>query len=234
VTPARSQIAGQSLEDVLNFAHKLYANRGQTWVRHNEIRGRFRSRGGGQAEFTPSPAKGAPDYYGCVDGRMIAFDAKSHGSDDAWILPTDRLHQFWRLADIAAAGGICWFAIEHRPSQLLYLLRIRAVQSIGDHQFSGDRPQLKFPPPPDVLTVPDAGGWYDWLSVVRAHWLTSDHAAADAEVAITLVEFVVKATVMKWLRHTDLCGVHLISKDNRCTCGLSAQLEKLEVREVTA
>ena len=74
MTPARSQIVGQSLEDMLNFAHSLYLNRGEAWVKHNEIRGRFRSRRDGRAEFTPSPAKGAPDYYGCVDGRMIAFE----------------------------------------------------------------------------------------------------------------------------------------------------------------
>ena len=226
MTPARSQIAGQSLEGLLDFGHALYWNREQAWVRHNGVKGQFRSRRGGKAEFTPSPDKGAPDYYGCVDGRMVAFDAKSHGSDETWILPADRLHQFWRLADIAAAGGISWFAIEHKPSSTLMLLRIRTADQFMDKGMLIPRsPRLKFPPPPDVLAVPDAGGWYDWLSVVRAHWLTSDRAAADAEVAITLADFIVKATVMKWLRHADLCGTHLISKGNRCTCGLSAQLE---------
>ena len=226
MTPALSQISGQSLEDALNFAHSLYANRGQVWVRHNEIRGRFRSRGGGQAEFTPSPAKGAPDYYGCVDGRMVAFDAKSTGNKKTWMLDGRRVHQYHDLLEIARAGGVCWFAVEHRPSQILYLARVRPP--FPDTAFMQRVPKLDFTRdvlPPDVISVAYQEGFYDWLSVIRVHWLTSDRAAADAEVAITLADFIVKATVMKWLRHADLCGVHLISKGNRCTCGLSAQLE---------
>src|SRR3989304_10603234 len=111
MTPALSRRAGQSLEDALNFAHSLYLNRGRVGVRHNEIRGRFRSRGGGQAEFTPSPAKGAPDYYGCIDGRMIAFDAKSTGNKKTWMLDGRRVHQYLDLCEIAGAGGGGWWLV---------------------------------------------------------------------------------------------------------------------------
>jgi len=173
MTPARSQIAGQSLEDLLDFAHSLYWNRERVWVRHNEIRGRFRSRGGGQAEFTPSPAKGAPDYYGCIDGRMIAFDAKSTGNKKTWMLDGRRVHQYLDLCEIAVAGGVCWFAVEYRLSQTLYLLRVNLP--FADTAFGAIVPKLDFSrdvQPSNVITVAYQEGYYDWLSVVRANWFT--------------------------------------------------------------
>ena len=172
MTPARSQIAGQSLEDLLDFAHSLYWNRERVWVRHNEIRGRFRSRGGGQAEFTPSPAKGAPDYYGCIDGRMIAFDAKSTGNKKTWMLDGRRVHQYLDLCEIAVAGGVCWFAVEYRLSQTLYLLRVQPpfpetafMQSVPKLDFLNDKL------PAHTLVVAYEEGYYDWLKAVRSEWL---------------------------------------------------------------
>jgi len=182
MTPARSQIAGQSLEDLLDFAHLLYLNRGEAWVKHNEIRGRFRSRGGGKAEFTPSPAKGAPDYYGCVDGRMIAFDAKSTGNKKTWMLDGRRVHQYLDLCEIAVAGGVCWFAVEHRLSQILYLARVQPP--FPDTEFMQRVPKLDFSRdvlPSNVITVAYEEGYYDWLSVVRANWFTPDGLNSQLE-----------------------------------------------------
>lgn len=164
------QRAGMTLESALNFAHSTYFNRGQGWVEHNGIAGVWhtdpKSKRG--KVFRPISRQSAPDYYGSIDGRFIAFDAKSHGSDDPWILPRERIHQYYRLRDIAGAGrAIAWFAIEHRPSRILMLLRIFPTNL----EFPRDIPWLEFPPPPGVLQVSDVGGWYDWLPIVRKNWI---------------------------------------------------------------
>ena len=162
------QASGQTLEGILDFAHSTYWNRSKVWVRHNHIPGVWRSRGKGKKQFTPHPDKAAPDYYACVAGQFVAFDAKTTRNKIRWRLMRDSKHQYFRLKDLAAAGSISFFAIEHKLEEVLYLLRIRA-----GIDWQNDLPTMVFPGEEgtNLLVVPTAGGWYDWLGPVREKWL---------------------------------------------------------------
>lgn len=160
-----SQAAGESLEDALAFTHTLYWTRRKVWLQHNGISGRWRiNQSTRQKQFTPTSRVAAPDYYGCVAGRFIAFDAKSE-QDMSWRLPREREHQFETLKDLADAGAVCWFAVECRPSNIMRLIRVVR---------HSDWPAVRFREPADpMLEVGWSGlyGGYDWLGVVEAAWL---------------------------------------------------------------
>jgi len=162
-----SQAAGESLEEYLAFTHVLYWNRRKVWVQHNGISGRWRiNKATHKPQFTPTSRIAAPDYYGCVKGRFVAFDAKSE-QDMSWRLPKEREHQFDTLRQLAAAGAICWFAVEQRPSQVMRLLRITP-----DSPWPAIR--FRYHSLPECLEVSWSGlfGGYDWLAAVEAWWLT--------------------------------------------------------------
>ena len=162
-----SQAVGHSLEDVLAFTHAGYWNRQRVWVRHNGIAGVWRiDRRTGQRAFTPISREAAPDYYGCVDGRFVAFDAKTTDHNARWRLDKERAHQYQLMLDLALAGAVCWFAIEQRSQQALHLLRIVPASPYPIVVFES----LGLP---DRLEIPwsDRAGGYDWLPLVRESWL---------------------------------------------------------------
>jgi hypothetical protein len=52
-------------------------------------------------------------------------------------------------------------------------------------------------------------------------------AGAFAAWLCRCLNFQKLALAKRWLRHTDLCGVHLATKDRLCTCGLTKALSGL-------
>ena len=93
---------------MLAFVHAGYWNRQRVWVRHNGIAGVWRiDRRTGQRVFTPISREAAPDYYGCVDGRFVAFDAKTTDHNARWRLDKERAHQYQLMLDLASAGAVC-------------------------------------------------------------------------------------------------------------------------------
>ena len=157
---------GKPLEAMLNFAHELYLNRQpDVRVEHNGTRGTFKSRGG-KGVFVPDVSKSAPDYYGCIGGQFVAFDAKTTQNKKRWSLHRKSAHQYQSLLDWSKAGAICWFAVEFRLTQTLYLFRV-------DHRHEPAMPTLKLPPAVDlrIITCSMSDGWYDWLPMVRFGWV---------------------------------------------------------------
>ncbi len=152
---------------MLDFAHVRYLNlHADVRVEHNGTRGVFRSGRGGKANFVPHPNKSAPDYYGCIDGRMIAYDAKSTRNKRTWRLDKRSQHQWHKLFNWARVGALTWFAVEHRLEDQLYLVPVTW------ESFDPSRPpRLRFEEPGDALVVPFNEGWYDWLDPVRDLWL---------------------------------------------------------------
>lgn len=152
---------GRRLETVLDFTHSLYYNTHDVWVSHNGVRGRFLP-SGGKPKFIPDPDKSAPDYYGCDNGKFLAFDAKSTKEEKKWSLDRRSFHQLERLIWIAKAGGIAWFAIESRPTDILWLVRVASKDNIYS-TFKVD-----FVEGPNVLKAPlKPENYYDWLPEAR-------------------------------------------------------------------
>lgn len=156
-----AQRVGASLEDLLTFTHILYWNRHHVWVDHNGIAGEFHMRKGRRV-FHPVSRQAAPDYYGCVDGIFIAFDAKTTKNKTRWRLHKDYAHQFTRLKDIHQAGGVSFFAIEQRVTHTMWLLKVHNRM---------EWPKLSFDPQESELIprIPlNDEGLYDWLPEARS------------------------------------------------------------------
>lgn len=160
--------SGRSLEALLNFGHQLYADRGLALVDPNGTRGIFIKRAG---KLTMIPAAGgsAPDYYGSIDGRSLAFDAKRVTAKGGWHLHRDSLHQFHTLHRWARVGkAVCFFAIEEARQSRLWLLRVTGEEN------PFELPGLRFNAEPGdglLRLERNTDGWFDWLAVVREVWL---------------------------------------------------------------
>jgi len=166
--------SGQSLEYLLTFAHTRYADHGLAKIEHNGTMGRFIKQAG---KLTMIPAAGgsAPDYYGSISGRMLAFDAKRVHTQGGWHLHRDRLHQFHKLQSWARVGqAVSFFAIEEARNSRLWLLRVTGEEN------PFELPGLRFnvEPGAGLLQVPmNQDGWYDYLPVLQYHWLKEAQAA---------------------------------------------------------
>ncbi len=153
----------------MNFAHERYLNTmDDARIEHNGTKGMFKSRGRGKPVFVPSPSKSAPDYYGCIGGQFIAFDAKTTRNKKTWRLKTNSVHQYDKLLAWSAAGAHCWFAVEHVETRTLYMVKVHASRTVEDR-----RPKINFPTPNDLSVLPCVArdGWYDWLPIIRFTWL---------------------------------------------------------------
>ena len=160
--PISSAHRGKGLENLLNFAHVNYFNRNtDVLVDHNGTRGHFINYRG-RPKFLPHPSKSAPDYYGCIGGQFIAFDAKSTRNKTTWNLHTKSYHQWTKLLQWSRAGALCWFAVEQRLQDVLWLVSVD-FKTYNE----ADPPRIRFDNPGDALAVPLDGGWYDWLPTYR-------------------------------------------------------------------
>src|SRR3972149_9885988 len=111
----RPEDSGRSLEYLLTFAHSRYADRGIAKIEHNGTMGRFVKQAG-KLVMIPAAGGSAPDYYGSVNGRMLAFDGKRVHTQGGWHLHRDRLHQFHKLQSWARIGqAVSFFAIQEAP-----------------------------------------------------------------------------------------------------------------------
>jgi penicillin-binding protein-related factor A (putative recombinase) len=149
---------GSALERTLELAHQVYRDRDLVWIRHNRTAGAWRGK-----RFVPMPDKSAPDYYGCLRGRFLAFEAKEC-RDTRWLLKTNSAHQLGRLQALAVARAVAWFAVEEVRARELTLVRIWP---------DSPRPAFDFRAPlePDMLRLPlGPEGFYDWLPLVRSAW----------------------------------------------------------------
>jgi len=159
-----SQQAGAGLESALDFIHNLYWNRDKVWVQHNGIAGVWRGRPGEERLFHPVSREAAPDYYGCIKGLFVAFDAKTTANVGIWRLKADQIHQRTRLVRLHEAGALTWFAVECREQNVLYLYPPREIEW----------PSVDFKhPDPGTLQVPwdERVGGYDWLRAVISNWI---------------------------------------------------------------
>jgi recombination protein U len=161
----RSVQAGASLEALLNYVHQRYWINHHVWIRHNGIAGTWHRdpRRRGKAVFSPVKRTAAPDYYGVIYGRFVAFDAKLTNNKIRWTLGKDRIHQLQYLQEISTAGGCSWFAVEHRPSRRMLLVPIRPDTNKATVDLRS--------PAEDVLQIADVQGYYDWLGPVLEHWI---------------------------------------------------------------
>lgn len=163
---AEAQRVGASLEALLTFTHGLYWSRHNIWIEHNGISGVFRSSRKGKV-FTPVSREAAPDYYGCIQGRFVAFDAKSTKNKTRWRLHADYGHQFERLQNIHKAGGLSFFFVECRVDKIAYLLRVTEEMQW---------PTLSFTDPLAsgvAFTSLNTEGFYDWYTELPKTWLAS-------------------------------------------------------------
>lgn len=159
---------GRGLESVLDLAHDLYWKRERVLVRHYGIAGRYFPGSGTKPRFAAFPKDRQPvDYHGCDRGRLIVFDAKEDRSGaDRWRLDKRYEHQYDRLRAWASAGALAWFAVERVALQRLFLLRIRAGSEWPVLEYAGSAMGS------DLLVVlPNDEGYYDWLPMVRQHWI---------------------------------------------------------------
>lgn len=155
---------GASLEALLSYVHQRYWINHRVWIRHNGIAGTWRRdpHRRGKAMFTPTKRTAAPDYYGVIYGRFAGFDAKATSNARRWSLGRESHHQLEYLREIRQAGGVTWFAIEHRPARRMLLLPV--------HEDTARATVDLLEPAEDVLVVPDIQGYYDWLDPVLRSW----------------------------------------------------------------
>jgi len=160
--------AGQSLEYLLSFGHQLYADRGLAIIEHNGTRGRFIRRGS-EAAMVPAAGGSAPDYYGSVGGRFIAFDAKKVSAKGGWHHYRDRLHQFHKLQSWARIGqAVSFFAIEEARNTRLWLLRVTGEEN--PFHLPGLRFNVESSEGLLQVAMNDEG-WYDWLPTITQNWM---------------------------------------------------------------
>lgn len=169
----RSQSAGAVFESLMHFTHSTYRNRGQAMIEHNGVRGEWRSRGKAGRFFKAFPKTMQPcDYHGAIDGRFVAFDAKTTGNKTSWSLGKAGAHQLQHIRQLVEVGGaVGWFAVEVRRLQKMLLRRVFKDTPDGAVRFSFgvfDEVQVDYQ---GYLIVDQENGMYDWLPLVRKHWL---------------------------------------------------------------
>ena len=164
----RPELSGASLEALFNQAHALYASKGIAIIEHNGTRGRFIRRGS-EVAMVPTAGGSAPDYYGCIQGRMVCFDLKRVLTKSGWHLNRKSLHQLHKLQSWARIGqAVSFFAIEEARSSRLWFLRVTGEEN------PFELPGLRFnvEPRPGLLQVSmNQEGWFDYLPVLQYHWL---------------------------------------------------------------
>jgi penicillin-binding protein-related factor A (putative recombinase) len=162
---------GKAFQDVLELSHTSYRSLGRAEVLFMGTRARPR-RDKESGELVWTSEESMPDYVGCIHrphgpGAFVCFDAKTT-NETSWKLPVKMQHQQRTLADFAAAGGICFFAVEFRALQRCYLDRVFWADRDGR---ASVRPRGILPNRP--LIVAPTNGLYDWLSIVETYWLPS-------------------------------------------------------------
>lgn len=172
---------GNALEHRLWFQCEVYKSRGLAKIEKMGTRARA-IRVLGKTHFIAQ--RSPPDFLGCLiePHRMLVFDAKSTESDRSWRLHADMHHQAEQLAGWAQAGAITFFAVESRPLEALFLVRVKPraaeeredwdvvrmdfTKKLGHGQFTS---RLRVPA--------DMMGLYDFLPAILKHWATSPRSA---------------------------------------------------------
>jgi hypothetical protein len=171
----RAVAAGKGLEAVLEVLHSRYESEGRAVLLYTGTRSRAVKRGG-QLAFVAGPS--LPDYVGTVAGGMgVAFDAKS-SAEASWYLPATRVHQYHVLQRLSKLGGLSFFLVECRRSNLVYLVRV-----LPSPYFVMGPPRLNFQdtaldpflyPLPVIVAAPEMGTPVDWLEAVGRYWLSKE------------------------------------------------------------
>lgn len=166
----RSWAKGHSLEQLLNHTHNMYLAQGKAWVQHNGIAGTWHSGGKGKPVFAPISREAAPDYYGCVGGKFVAFDAKSTTNKKYWRLHKKDGHQFDRLRTISQHGGVAFFLVEFLEVHEVRMLRI-APDSPWPKVFLTNKENRETGHGANFLSVlQDRNGLYNWLPWYLMGW----------------------------------------------------------------
>jgi|Deesub1362A_J573_1020465.scaffolds.fasta_scaffold09334_2 penicillin-binding protein-related factor A (putative recombinase) len=170
--PNRQRLLGRDLEARLEDRHAVYADRGEAYItRAGTVARPIPAGKGGAIRWVPQ--KSLPDYIGCAGGWLIMFDAKTT-SAERWYPSARAKRQAEVMGAFAAVGAVCFFLVEHRPSDRIYLARVGAAGTIGrlDLCPAGVRPAYENAPGARVLVMePPEALSLDWLRVVRHWWL---------------------------------------------------------------
>jgi len=171
----RAVAAGKGLEAVLDVLHSRYEAQGRAVLLHTGTRSRAVKRGG-TLRFVAGPS--LPDYVGAVSGgQVVAFDAKS-SAQASWHLEAQQVHQYHILQRLSKLGSLCFFLVECRRSNLVYLVRV-----LPSPYFVMGPPRLSFSaaahgpssyPLPVIVAAPEMGTPVDWLAVVGDYWLSKE------------------------------------------------------------
>lgn len=186
MTPRESQAQGRNFEELLEYQHGLYRNRGRAAIYHNKTAGRFVAQG----VFVAYPGGSRPDFSGTIaPGLSVHFDAKtmSRGDVRGWRLTRDRIHQYEDLLDQARMGALAFFLVECRPMRAIFLLRVHPDIPVVDNrpecifeevptldcirQSHAGRPGYMTTETAAFCVAQDQDGLYDWLSAVERVWI---------------------------------------------------------------
>lgn len=168
-----SEREGRAFESLLDWQHRQYEALGLACILYNGTKTRAISTREG-LKFIPGLS--LPDYIGCLRlGKCVAFEAKTT-SEETWRLPKKRAHQRDILSSLATLGAVTWFAVESKPRETCFLLRVKPdlnwprdpLPGIVFREYSGK--EWNHPGSPVLTIARSPGGTYDWLSAVEMFW----------------------------------------------------------------
>lgn len=153
---------GADWQAALELRHYQYhkADQARIWPAHpgaKVVRGR--------ALFD---AKGPPDYFGTISGRLLLFDAKST-EEETWPISLLKPHQAQDLEAADRFGGFAFLAISVADRRS-FVMPWHSMQSLYWTWLPGHKPGDRAPIPRLSPSSPGAIGipsYTDWLPVIR-------------------------------------------------------------------
>ncbi|MCP3026633.1 Holliday junction resolvase RecU [Halobacillus sp. A5] len=134
---------GMGLENIINLTNDTYLRKGLAVINKRPTPVKVMKSKGTKVLSGFYESKSTVDYDGVFKGRAICFEAKSTG-ERRFPLNNIHQHQMDYLYQADRAGALCFFLIEFRKMNQVYLVPFSVVQHYTEHAKLGGRKSIPF------------------------------------------------------------------------------------------
>lgn len=133
---------GMIFETMLNVTNQMYNNRGEAIINKRPTPVKVLRTRGSQILNAVYEGRSTVDYDGVVQGRMIAFEAKSTIQAARFDLDMIAHHQYDYLARCHAHDAICFVLAFFIKSQAIYLIPFELLREYWTAAAAGGRKSI--------------------------------------------------------------------------------------------
>lgn len=158
---------GKPFETLLHYSNATYASKGWGVIKKSEPAIKVKSQKGGYVTGW-FEGKGFVDYFGVVNGRAIAFEAKSTRERKRFNLSNVSPHQVETMEHWNDQGGITFLLIEFSKHREVFYLPYEKFEGWWNDQFKGGRKSIPYDWFVENcdLVKPKRGVMLDYLGVI--------------------------------------------------------------------